>query len=64
MRAIELGGTCSGEHGIGIGKKEYLKKEMGDNTISTMIRIKLALDENKILNPGKLFDIEPSSEEK
>lgn len=53
-RAISMDGTCTGEHGIGEGKREYLEQELG-NTISYMKRVKNALDPNNIMNPGKIF---------
>lgn len=56
-RAIKMGGTCTGEHGIGIGKKEYLVPELGQEAVNLMKKIKLALDENKILNPNKIIDV-------
>ena len=59
LRAIELGGTCTGEHGVGVGKKEFVAKEMGEGTMDVMNRIKHALDENLVLNPGKVFDVKP-----
>lgn len=52
---IELGGTCTGEHGIGAGKIESLEKEAGLETVSVMRSIKMALDPQGILNPGKIF---------
>ncbi len=61
IRAIEMGGTCTGEHGVGVGKKEFLVKEMGTTTIDLMKKIKLSLDPCLILNPGKIIDIESSS---
>eukprot|EP00177_Eucheuma_denticulatum_P002622 GFKZ01004706.1.p2 GENE.GFKZ01004706.1~~GFKZ01004706.1.p2 ORF type:complete len:554 (+),score=87.48 GFKZ01004706.1:432-2093(+) len=57
-RAIEMDGTCTGEHGVGIGKKEYLIPEMGENAVELMKTVKRALDPKNILNPGKIIDIE------
>ncbi len=56
--AVELGGTLSGEHGIGIMKAPYLKLETGDTGYDVMLAIKKALDPNNILNPGKIFGSE------
>lgn len=53
--AMELNGTCTGEHGIGIGKLSLLEKEVGTGTLATMLKIKRALDPNGIMNPGKVF---------
>jgi D-lactate dehydrogenase (cytochrome) len=53
-RAIEMDGTCTGEHGIGQGKKKYLRIEHGTN-VDTMNLIKSALDPHNIMNPGKVF---------
>ena len=52
---LELGGTISGEHGIGITKSPYIKKEVGEVELTLMKKIKRAFDPNGILNPGKLF---------
>ncbi len=54
LKAQELGGLVSGEHGIGYAKKEYLKKQLGEGTINVMQGIKRVFDEKNILNPGKI----------
>jgi D-lactate dehydrogenase (cytochrome) len=54
-RAIELGGTSTGEHGVGTGKRQYLEVEHGEVGVEMMRRVKLALDPNDTLNPGKVF---------
>jgi D-lactate dehydrogenase (cytochrome) len=53
--AIEMGGTATGEHGIGQGKQPYLEPEHGAGAVETMRTIKRALDPNDTLNPGKIF---------
>ncbi len=55
-KALELKGTVTGEHGVGLHKKEYLLKEHGDN-IPVMKLIKRSIDQNNIMNPGKIFDL-------
>ena len=55
-RAIRAGGTCTGEHGIGCGKREKLLVELGENAVGVMRDIKRVLDESAILNPGKVFN--------
>jgi glycolate oxidase len=52
---LRLGGSITGEHGIGLSKAAYLPMELGPETIAAMKRIKHALDPNNILNPGKIF---------
>ena len=54
-KALELGGTLSGEHGIGIAKSRFLAKEFGQGTILYSRRLKNAVDPNNILNPGKII---------
>ncbi|KAF5357816.1 hypothetical protein D9756_001674 [Leucocoprinus leucothites] len=54
-RAINLDGTCTGEHGVGVGKKQYLAEELGEGTVELMRTIKQAVDPLNILNPGKLY---------
>jgi glycolate oxidase len=53
--ALELGGTISGEHGIGLAKREHLHREAGGTELSLMKKIKQAFDPSGILNPGKIF---------
>jgi len=55
-KALQLEGTITGEHGIGLQKKEYLLKEHPDN-LPLMKSIKRSLDQNNIMNPGKVFDL-------
>ncbi len=54
-KAIEFGGTATGEHGVGLGKREYLELEHGESGVETMRRVKRSLDPNDTLNPGKMF---------
>ena len=51
-----LGGTITGEHGVGLAKKPWLKRQVGDNSYALMRQIKHALDPQNLLNPGKIFD--------
>ena len=55
-KALELNGTITGEHGVGLHKKKYLLEEHGDN-IPVMKMIKRSIDQNNIMNPGKIFDL-------
>lgn len=54
-RALSMEGTCTGEHGIGIGKIDYLVNELGIGSVAVMATIKRALDPNGIMNPGKII---------
>ena len=54
-QAITLEGTCTGEHGIGIGKRKYMQHEHGEVAVQTMQQIKRLLDPKGILNPGKIL---------
>ena len=56
-RTLEVGGTCTGEHGIGNGKIKYLKQMYGGGGVKFMQMIKKGLDVNNIMNPGKIVDI-------
>jgi glycolate oxidase len=56
-KAIELGGTITGEHGVGAMKLPYLHLKVGEAGIDIMRNIKLAIDPNNIMNPGKMFTI-------
>jgi glycolate dehydrogenase FAD-linked subunit len=55
-RALELGGTLSGEHGLGLTKTRFLVKEVGSATLAWCQRLKRALDPKGILNPGKIVE--------
>ena len=56
-RALELGGTCTGEHGVGLHKIDFLVSETGAGAVAMMRAIKQALDPDNIMNPGKIFSL-------
>lgn len=60
LYALERGGTSTGEHGVGVGKKAYQRQEHGA-ALDIMIQIKKALDPNNILNPAKIVDVEENN---
>ena len=56
-----MGGTCTGEHGIGSGKISALVEETGQEAVDVMRGIKLSMDPNWILNPGKVMSMQSAS---
>ncbi|MXR38401.1 FAD-binding oxidoreductase [Craterilacuibacter sinensis] len=57
QRALAMEGTCSGEHGIGIGKQAYLAQEAGTAALNMMRAIKRSIDPDNLMNPGKIFSL-------
>ncbi len=57
-KTIELGGTVTGEHGVGLAKKVFLKQQLGDASYGLLKKVKTAFDPQGLLNPGKIFDVE------
>ncbi len=56
QKTLSVGGTITGEHGVGLAKKPWLKQQLGDDSHELMRQIKQTLDPNRLLNPGKIFD--------
>ncbi|NXH59115.1 LDHD protein, partial [Rhabdornis inornatus] len=54
-RALEAGGTCTGEHGVGLGKRALLQEELGQEGLDILRSIKAALDPHNLMNPGKVL---------
>lgn len=61
-RALDNDGTCTGEHGVGVGKRNFLLQEVGEEAVDTMRHLKLALDPLRLLNADKIFKIDPNDE--
>ncbi|TRM68380.1 FAD-linked oxidase-like protein [Schizophyllum amplum] len=61
-RAIALDGTCTGEHGVGTGKRKYLIEELGEGTVRLMQTIKDSIDPLNLFNPGKLYPDPPAAQ--
>tara|TARA_R110002096_G_scaffold54841_6_gene141349 strand:- start:1855 stop:3285 length:1431 start_codon:yes stop_codon:yes gene_type:complete len=61
-KTIELGGTITGEHGVGLAKKPFLPRQFADASYPLMRQVKRAIDPAGLLNPGKIFDLDPDTE--
>lgn len=57
QKTIELGGTITGEHGVGLAKKEFLPKQFDEGSYTLLKQVKQTLDSGGLLNPGKIFDL-------
>jgi glycolate oxidase len=55
-RTLELGGTITGEHGVGLAKKPWLRQQLGDTSFELLRKLKRTFDPDGLLNPGKMFD--------
>lgn len=54
-RALSMAGTCTGEHGVGLGKRALLCEEVGHTTMQVMYSLKQMLDPKNLMNPGKIL---------
>ncbi|QDU88514.1 putative FAD-linked oxidoreductase [Pirellulimonas nuda] len=61
-KTLELGGTITGEHGVGLAKKRFLPQQFDDASFALLGRIKQTLDPQGLLNPGKIFDMAPAGQ--
>jgi len=61
-RAIQMGGTCTGEHGVGLHKMGFMETEHGRDALDLMAALKRAFDPHDILNPGKIIPSRPGVE--
>ncbi len=59
---IEMGGTITGEHGVGLAKRKYLPRMVNEQALKTMQAVKKALDPNGVLNPGKIFTLDGNAD--
>ena len=59
--AVDLGGTITGEHGVGLAKRDFLEYEQGAELVGLQRRLKAFFDPAGILNPGKIFPADPPS---
>jgi D-lactate dehydrogenase (cytochrome) len=57
-RALKMEGTCTGEHGIGLGKMGSMRMELGDDVIELMCDIKRVFDPDNLMNPGKVVSLD------
>ena len=57
LKTIEMGGTITGEHGVGLAKKAYLKQQYKDHSYTLLKQVKQTFDPENLLNPGKIFDV-------
>ena len=60
--AVELGGSITGEHGVGLLKRDFLEKAVGKPNLETMRRFRETMDPRQVLNPGKMFSTRPRCE--